>query len=102
MGHTQGKWSVHVPSATDKRLLILHPDGQRVLAQLSIGFLSPTRGEIPSEERLANLRLMAAAPELLDALEQLLAYHLMLGNSPDSSKVQEARAAIAKAKGEVF
>lgn len=101
MSHTQGEWPLHVPSATDNRLLILHPDGQRVIAQLSIGFMSPTRGEIPSEERLANARLIASAPKLLDALEQLLAYHIMLGNSPDSSKAQEARAAIAKAKGEI-
>lgn len=56
----------------------------------------------PSEGR-ANARLIAAAPELLLALEMLLAWHL--GTSEDAedaenySAVRDAIAAIAKATG---
>lgn len=39
-----------------------------------------------------------AGQKVLEALQELLAYHLMLGNSEASSKVSEAREAIAKAK----
>lgn len=58
------------------------------------------------EETKANARLIAAAPELLEALERLLgaiatAEHLNEippGTFPETSSV--ARAAIAKAKGQ--
>lgn len=49
-------------------------------------------------ENEANARLIAAAPELLEALEALQPYVLHL---PDGAPIKETiRAAIAKAKGE--
>ena len=54
-------------------------------------------------EQEANARLIAAAPELLEALEELadLVDDLVDGiYRPDSFTTQPARAAIAKAKGE--
>ena len=64
--------------------------------------------EITMEERdetgLANARLIASAPELLEALEKALEY-LSLNNTPVLDLLAElevkesARAAIAKAKG---
>ncbi|MFD0669737.1 hypothetical protein ACT80S_18605 [Ramlibacter sp. MAHUQ-53] len=52
-------------------------------------------------DQAANARLIAAAPELLSALANLLADATALGieDSPYSGAVAEARAAIAKATG---
>jgi hypothetical protein len=56
-----------------------------------------------TETNRANARLIAAAPELLEALEQL--YHL-IDNAHDGDRVftfelaQKAKAAIAKARGQ--
>lgn len=49
-------------------------------------------------EQEANARLIAAAPELYEALERLLVEHD--GNYRTSTAVDAARAAIAKARGE--
>ena len=46
----------------------------------------------------ANARLIAAAPELLEALEELIAATQHL--DPCQATAEKARAAIAKAKGE--
>ena len=59
------------------------------------------------EERAANARLIAAAPDLLDALEKLVGSCPPLGpwdeedwGSPSNDAMAVAAAAIAKAKGE--
>ena len=49
-------------------------------------------------EGKANARLIAAAPELLEAIEELLSATQHLNPCP--ATVEKARAAIAKAKGE--
>jgi hypothetical protein len=46
--------------------------------------------EMPTEEEAANARLIAAAPELLEALEDLV-------NMWSAANMVKARAAIAKA-----
>jgi hypothetical protein len=60
----------------------------------------PTRMTVPPQEQKANARLIATAPELLDALK------LMLAECFDEERddatihaVAQARAAIAKAEG---
>ena len=57
-------------------------------------------GDLPCEQRDANHRLIAAAPDLLDAawlaLEVLTEHH---GLSDESPVVVSLRAAIAKAEG---
>jgi len=46
----------------------------------------------------ANARLIAAAPDLLDALAKLVEFSGMLAESPEGSKaIDSARTAIAKA-----
>lgn len=50
-------------------------------------------------ERDANARLIVAAPELYDALSDLLAKHESAVRSFDCPKVAAARAAIAKVRG---
>ncbi len=47
----------------------------------------------------ADICLMAASPDLLDAVEELLIY-LADWDDPDNETCQRARAAVAKAKGE--
>jgi len=69
MKHTQGEWTLHEPTGTDKRVLVLHPDGERVIADAGIGYFS-SRGSIPLAERKANARLMVAAPNLLEKLRE--------------------------------
>jgi predicted ABC-type transport system involved in lysophospholipase L1 biosynthesis ATPase subunit len=49
------------------------------------------------EDAEANARLIAAAPELLEALEYLLSQFGRLDHLPDYSAGDKARAAIAKA-----
>lgn len=57
--------------------------------------------ETPESERLANARLIASAPEMLDALEGIVEWWLESGNVGDDSPLFEnARAIISKAKGE--
>ena len=51
------------------------------------------------EQQMANARLIAAAPELLEALEYMLETNESGDNAGDQARAQ-ARAAIAKARGE--
>jgi len=56
----------------------------------------------PKEEGKANAQLIAAAPEMYDALKELvdLVEGIMLGDyKPDSFTLQPARFAISKAEG---
>jgi hypothetical protein len=58
---------------------------------------TPTKGE-----KLANARLIAAAPELVDVLERLKSFpftHQGTGEGPLAYLIEDANAAIAKAKG---
>lgn len=101
--HTPGPWRVHDRTRSrDNRIMVLHPDGQRLIADLSQGYAS-TAGEIPEEEREANARLIAAAPDLLNMLDRVLSEYLMCDpvNGPVCAlTLEHAREAITKAKGE--
>lgn len=68
--HTAGPWHIARQTPTERRILVTK-DGERVLACCSTGYESPRKGPIPKEERMANARLIAAAPELLAALRAL-------------------------------
>lgn len=76
--HTPGQWKLHDPDKqsrgfghADKRIMVLHPDGERLIACCNTGTTNTT-GAIPRDERLANARLIAAAPAMLAALSGLL------------------------------
>ena len=76
------------------------------LACVVPGYLGEGRDEMEQDSAFlrANARLIAAAPDLLAALEKLLRYHQWAKNAPSGSQEPddpelECRAAIAKAGG---
>lgn len=83
--HTPGPWS-------------LSPSGLSVTAEgrspiCPIAWTHDTGGM--DEEKLANARLIAAAPALLAALEAIIAYQTPL----PAGLLEQARAALLQAKG---
>jgi hypothetical protein len=92
--HTAGPWAV---APMDSDATVICPDGRRFM----VG------DTIYHPENRANARLIAAAPDLLDALRALLSRYVGLVNCGDCGnwnpemepEVQTARAAISKAEG---
>ena len=101
--HTPGNWEViSDPGHFDTRTTVVSKDGgsrkghpYRMIVQVG-GWAGPREAE-------ANARLIAAAPELLEALEDLasLAEAAMreVGEYDIEAELSDARAAIAKATG---
>ncbi|KOQ21815.1 hypothetical protein ABW38_26545 [Achromobacter xylosoxidans] len=90
--HTPGPWSTHLVDST----VVVIP--RRPFPQ-QISTLG--HSEVADEQDYANARLIAAAPELLEALEWAL--RAMEARNPlwaEGERFIAARAAIAKAKGE--
>lgn len=88
--HTPGPWHSIGPglghtAGMDKRIMVLHPDHTRLIANCSEGYIMPNGEAITEKERIANALLIAAAPEtaaerdklreinreLLDALKRI-------------------------------
>lgn len=98
--HTPGPWS-----ARQTRLGSWRIEGPRLAS--SSHRLSPivladvlSHGQLPPGETVANARLIAAAPELLEALQKVSDVYDGPGNNLEWFKaIQQARAAIAKATG---
>ena len=90
--HTPGRWNYHDYS---EEFIIDCGD-------IFGAVILPVGNDFPREEQLANARLIAAAPDLLAALENVLPdlehYVRTHGAGPDR-RLELARAAIAKAKG---
>ena len=105
--HTPGPWT-SVPNGgddPDERALFVGKNDAygdfTVIADCRSKFVA---GEIGGDEA-SNARLIAAAPELLTALEEIVSWgEQATGNSMDAGNAREcariARAAIAKARGE--
>lgn len=90
--HTPGPWS-HGELSGD----ILDPRGRSICEILDAN--GEPHGGVPIKQAEANARLIAAAPELLNALKEML--RSMVGRHDESvPAVERARAAIAKATGE--
>jgi hypothetical protein len=97
--HTQGKWKVAERFSGGKLDMywIICPEHPPLIAKVLLdGNLSRTRSD---KEHLANARLIAAAPDLLEALEALLWKHDNNNGALCGMALQDARAAIEKAKG---
>lgn len=100
--HTPGPWTIEKSTRTDHHIIA----GRRWIATASNHDFHPTQDE--NERTIANARLIAAAPDLLAALVEIVgqenpnrwgydAAHKAL----DDDWRAQARAAIAKATGEV-
>ena len=113
--HTPGPWTAAGPgiretAGKDPRIMVLHPDGVRLIATTHEGCTRPDGATICKDEQRANARLIAAAPELLEALREseTALTELLCSRELDSTRqpfhaVRDARdrmrAAIAKAEG---
>lgn len=94
--HTQGPWKVDGKT----ELCITDVDDlSRFIGSASIMGSNDNYKEV-YEEAKANARLMAAAPDLLDALQNMTLMYCDGFDYEDDDVVIKARAAIAKAKGE--
>lgn len=88
--HTPGPWNSE-PCPDMREMLII--DSERWV----VGRVRRILSDITIAEAEANARLMAAAPDLLDALESILAVTNLRGS--DSPLEAKTLAAIAKATG---
>lgn len=92
MKHTPGPW----------RIGTAPPNGEQTIGTIRGMMVAvATTGVGMEEETLANARLIAAAPELLEALCEMLAIVELMSPLYDKEQqqAQAARAAIAKAIG---
>lgn len=94
--HTPGPWAFRMTGWRTNPFAIYSPRRPGAVACV------PARTSVPLDEQSANARLIAAAPDLLAALEQCLPIidahrHAALGEGDIAA--MNARAAIAKAKG---
>jgi hypothetical protein len=96
--HTPGPWKVDA-EGKDRYIVAQHETGEYTFALLRHGFgMSGSKQELE-----ANARLIAAAPSLLAALEDLLdlgrAGFIQGADIAVTRAVEEARAAVAAARG---
>lgn len=119
MKHTPGPWRIECDAQGP--CMVMHPSKHGVaicnLSEIfkpSEGIHDPTvdnpepcneieNGQTYRPERVANARLIAAAPELLEACKaaelRLTHFYLVHGDDGDRRIVYQLRAAIAKAEG---
>lgn len=90
-GHTPGPWTVGI--SADNGIHCVDCEDVEICE-----VWGAVRDKVETEESAANARLIAAAPELLEALETAAE---ALEAAEFFEKAAMARAAIAKAKGEV-
>jgi hypothetical protein len=90
--HTPGQWT------TGKgQFLVREVDNKRFIARTAMPGYYRGRSD---EEAEANAKLIAAAPAMLDVLERLVTYYQSESRPEAVFKLDAARAAIAKARGE--
>ena len=99
---TPGPWNIGSSDLPVSRMSI-HCKGHKESCHSTIALMvSRMTIGISHDEELANARLIAAAPDLLKALETLLSLHDARVDTADAWNVsmEEARAAISKAIGD--
>jgi hypothetical protein len=95
MTHTPGPWSV--ARTGDLRLAVYGKSNKHPISVFAVGDTDDTE-ELPNAE--ANARLIAAAPELLEALCEARDFIENIGDPTFETELQrKVRAAIAKAEG---
>jgi hypothetical protein len=112
--HTPGPWEVH--NATDvfiagdyegkNYVCSTDPDNKPLTGRPGWSFPNgrkeleadpDSNTHIPFDEAKANAKLIAAAPELLEALQRFISYSERFSDGFESSMVKQAKAAIKKA-----
>lgn len=89
-GHTKGKWLTAARKGDDW-LSVVYVDGTPL--EICQCFHSENKGECE-----ANARLISAAPDLLEALEEAVQWDSHDSEGVPALWLEKARAAIAKAK----
>ena len=99
--HTQGPWVFREELGTVNAVDPIHSQDGRARIEVCDPSLGQTwnGGMLPIDERTANARLIAAAPDLLQALESLLDDADVCEVAGDDA-IGQALAAIARARGE--
>ncbi len=95
MAHTPGPWTI-LPN----RVCVIGPCAEDEGGSALVAMCAAARRD--NDECAANARLIAAAPELLAALEELLAFSADVVSSPNTTLGRlhnAAEAAVARAKG---
>lgn len=94
--HTQGPWSFRMTGWQTNPAAIYSPYRPGAVACI------PARTSVPLDEQSANARLIAAAPDLLAALDQVDAYLSPLDGEEDAyAEIRNViQQAIAKATGD--
>ena len=87
MPHTPGPWTIH---ETDRSTLII----KDYTPHAHVGVIAKITWRMVHPASVANARLIAAAPDLLEALKEIVAISDRKHNAWD-----RAKAAIAKAEG---
>lgn len=101
MTHTPGPWDLYQPYSNVWQVFPAQDGDDHSICRVSMTYCEVGKGgkNVPSENE-ANARLIAAAPELLEALEGAL-----IALDADTSRGREsweddAREAVAKARGQ--
>ena len=89
--HTPGPWKAHF----DEAYFVTGPDLGRVAMMMNLKGAHGLGGRRSGNESAANARLIAAAPDLLEALQVIAD-----GKCAEGEEAEIARAAIAKAEGQ--
>lgn len=92
MTHTQAEWLI---ADEDKSFVYALGPGGTNLFWAQVQAAGPEK--ISAEEKASNARLIAAAPDLLDALQE--AKHMFAGEYPGHPTTERIFAAIQKATG---
>jgi len=101
--HTSGPWKVENWKYTDSRSA-WRRDGVPTIVGVNdaiaevFNLYRPNAEDDAESEAMANARLIAAAPEMLAALEELCA-DKYLADPINADRMANAKAALAKAKG---
>ena len=90
--HTEGPWELDDSEKYYRRGAIRRNG-------MVVAFMNDNWQPITAEERLANARLIAAAPDMLEALRKVQGYFAPVTHVGDVQMRDEVRAAIAKATG---
>lgn len=101
-GHTPGPWRINdAARSPPPKVKVWSPSAaESAGGEFEMGWVAELSRKRPQSEREANARLIAAAPELLDALRDLVgAIAEMKLEMAGHVSLEEARAAIAKAEG---